>query len=355
MPPQSDERPKLSTRRRLLFVAAYLAFVALLLFVAFRIILKYRANVPLTGEMTELDVWKSYYPQLESSTAKRSSIKTNAMADVDDDKNYDVLFLGASVLEQVVRRVEPSAFESFADGLPIRLYNLTMSAHTSRDSLLKFRLLKNREFDLIVIYHGINDARMNCCPADEFQSDYSHCAWYSGMAKRVKARQITFADVLQDATDRLIPLGEPSSELASFGRDLKTSESFRANLTEIVELAAMQKSTRVALVTFATFVPKNYSKQAYQNGELGYADGRYGMTLESWGQPEAVLAAVHAHNLVVREVAASNDRVVLLDFDEQLSGDAKLFSDPCHLSAEGCEQFLSRFFIAMSQAAAPHE
>ena len=341
------QRRKTSPRRRLLFIAAYLAFVALLLFVAFLVVLKYRANVPLTGEMTELDVWKSYYPGLERSTAKQSLVRTNALDDTDDDKHFDVLFLGASVLEQVVRKLKPSAFEPLANGQSVRLYNLTMSAHTTRDSLLKLRLLKHREFDLIIVYHGINDARMNCFPGDEFQQDYSHCAWYSGMLKRVKARRITFTDVVSDATERLIPLGEPDEKHAAFGSEIKTDKPFKANLTEIVDLAAANESTRVVFMTFATFVPNGYSKEKHAAGELGYAEGDYDMTLESWGQPDAVQAAVAAHNRVVREVAGASDRVTLIDLDETMSGKAELFSDPCHLSARGCKEFDVRLMVGV--------
>jgi hypothetical protein len=57
------------------------------------------------------------------------------------------------------------------------IHNASHPAHTSLDSLYKYRELQDKSFDLVIIYHGINKTRANNCPPHVFQADYSHYAW----------------------------------------------------------------------------------------------------------------------------------------------------------------------------------
>ena len=323
-------------RRRWLFVGAWFAFVALLVTVtvvfAPRLLLWMRTDAPIAGELTELDVWMFFYPELD---------QTNVVADDDDEAHFDVLFLGGSVLEQVTDVIGPEDFEPRAGGQPVRIYNLCKSAHTSRDSLLKLRLLKHRQFDLVVVYHGINEVRMNCCTADEFQLDYTHCDWYSSMHRRVRAKKISFGEIVLDATSRLIPLGEPKPERAALGAELKTPPAFRANMREIVEICNRSPEKEIIVGTFALHLPDDYDRERYENGELGYGPGDYRMVAESWGQPDAVRDAVCAHNGVVKELAAGDGRFTLRDVAAALEPDRSNFCDLCHLTLQGIQRFKS--------------
>ena len=287
-----------------------------------------------------VDVWTFYYPELE---------ETNALADGDDEQHFDVLLLGGSVLEQVARKLEPETLAPLAPaGMPIRIYNLTVAAHTSRDSLLKMRLLKHREFDLVIVYQGINDARMNCCETDRFRDDYTHCEWYESMVERVARNKITLTDIVADTTSRLIPIGEPTPERAALGRVIKTEPAFKANLTELINIATRSAKTRVAVGSFALFLPETYTQARFENGELGYVKGQYGFPVESWGEPEAVRTAVAAHNRIIRSAADSNPRVTLLNLETLLIKDVASFSDPCHLSDSGLDMFINHMISELA-------
>ena len=48
----------------------------------------------------------------------------------------------------------------------VRIFNLAMPAHTSRDSWLKYAALRDARFDLVIFYHGINEARVNNAPPE---------------------------------------------------------------------------------------------------------------------------------------------------------------------------------------------
>mgnify|MGYP002825210444 CR=1 FL=1 len=126
------------------------------------------------------DVLGFYYPKLHSSGV------LDVTPGADDDA-FDVLLLGASVLEQTTGRLKEQ-LQALVDR-PVRLFDLSASVHTSRDSVFKLQAIENqrRAFDLIVVYHGINDARMNCCSPGTFRRDYSHCGWYVGLEKRLRA------------------------------------------------------------------------------------------------------------------------------------------------------------------------
>lgn len=321
-------------RRRRLFVGVWFVFVASLtagtITFAPRLMLWIRADTPITGELSELDVWKFFYPELERS---------NILADTGDAEHFDVLLLGGSVLEQVAKTIRPEDFVEPADGQPVRIYNLCKSAHTSRDSLLKARLLARRSFDLVIVYHGINDARMNCCAANEFQLDYTHCAWYGSIKRRVAAKKISFHEIVRGATTRLIPLGEPKPESAAFGRELKTPAAFRANVREIVDTFNSSPDTRTIVGTFALRLPEDYTRERFEANELGYGSGDYEMVVESWGEPDSVRQAVAAHNAELRTLAVGKEALDLVDFASDLESEPKNFCDPCHLTATGIERF----------------
>ncbi|MFK7820711.1 MAG: hypothetical protein AB8G99_18480 [Planctomycetaceae bacterium] len=329
---------KTQPHRRVLFVVAYVVFIAILIAIAARVVLMVRTNQSLDGSMEEIDIWTFYYPELEHS---------KALHDVDDHKHFDVLFLGGSVLEQVAKKLKPRDFAAKAGSKQVRLYNLAKSAHTSLDSLLKMRQLSHRDFDVVVIYHGINDARMNCCKPEHFRSDYSHCKWYQSMEQRLAEKRITLTDIVTDVKDQVIGLGQPKPELSAEGLVIKTADAFESNIREITRLAAESAQTQTILGTFAFHLPKGYSREKMEAGELGYANGDYEMVAESWGEPDGVREAVRVHNNGVRTVAESSLQIDFLDIDARLSGDIQMFCDLCHVSDAGRIRFQSLLLEAI--------
>src|SRR5205807_5198572 len=118
-------------------------------------------------------IWHAFYPEIRASGLEAITVSNT-------DATYDVLFLGGSVVSPFFGTIGEQLQAGLRARLarPVRVFNLAMPAHTSRDSLLKYRYLARHRFDLVIVYNGINDTRMNNCPPEMFRLDYTHCAWY---------------------------------------------------------------------------------------------------------------------------------------------------------------------------------
>lgn len=287
---------------------------------------------------SKTDVWGYYYSKLPA--ARDADLQP-------EDGTFDVLLLGGSVLEQVAPVLEQKLVADFPQ--PVRVFSVCTSAHTSRDSYLKATQLAHQPFDLIVIYHGINDARMNCVRDDLFREDYTHCSHYSSLERAVKAGSLTISGLIGDRVDDLIGLGEPEAELRGYGKTIKTQEPFRKNLEGILKIAK-KHSTPVILMTFAYWVPEGYTKTAFENGKLGYGTGQYELPIEVWGEPQNVIAALEAHNAAIRQLAQSRD-VIFIDQAQLLPGDGRHFSDICHLTQAGLERFAENIIATLQLSA----
>ena len=227
----------------------------------------------------------------------------------------------------------------------VRVFNLAKSAHTTRDSSLKYSRLKDKHFDLIIVYHGINDCRMNCIPKEDFRDDYSHCAWYDSFQRRLKSGTLSLQGI---SAGFKIGLGEPDRRDRQFGHDVKTGTAFRRNLESIVT-AARDRYTPVVLMSFATYLPNNYSEDRFRAGQLDYGNGEHGMPVETWGDPAAVIAAVETHNAVIQDVAYRFDNVLYVDQKRLLPDNGTSFSDVCHLTKRGIRVFVGNLVPAIER------
>jgi hypothetical protein len=290
-------------------------------------------------------VLHTYYPGL----AKRALSKLRKHA----DKNFDILLLGGSVLTDSWTDVNSAIIRSLpsVDGREFRIHNLARSGHTSRDSLLKYRLLDPHQFDLVVIYHGINEARTNNCPPDMFRDDYSHMEWYaevnSVVSNRPASSYLTLLDSLHHLAVKIRGKINPKAYLpdvgilpdyVKFGAEIHSRAAFKSNLREILNLAR-ERGDPVALVTFATFVPQDYSRQAFEAKELDYAYGKRHVAIELWGTPANVQAAVREHNEALGELHAEERSDFFVDMAKLLPQEGQYFSDICHLSDTGSARF----------------
>ncbi len=71
------------------------------------------------------------------------------------------------------------------------------------------------------------------------------------------------------------------------------------------------------------------------------------LPIEVWGRRDQVLAALAAHNDVVRRVAAEHPDVLLVDQAQLLEGSARNFDDPVHLTAEGSAELVRHMVEAI--------
>jgi len=287
----------------------------------------------------------AFYPELKAVEDARPT---------HHDKYYDILLLGPSVLHRAWGQVEEDLREGLArDGLhDVRIFNLAMPAHTSRDDWLKYQSLNDARFNLVIFYDGINETRANNVPPELFRKDYSHYSWYQVVNALANYRGAIFAlpytlhyliiRLQQELwKDQYVSTHFPRKDWIKYGAETLSGESFKENLTAIIDLAK-HRGDQLLLMTFAIYVPENYSPEAFMTHQLDYGfknpNVGGGVPIEKWGSREHVVASVGIHNEVVRSLAA-NSGVLLLDQANQMGQNGRYFDDPCHLTAAGSQQF----------------
>ena len=283
----------------------------------------------------------AFYPQLRKIDAARPSQR---------DWTFNILLLGESPLHRDWGEVEQSLREqlSHAGHRNVRIFNLASPAHNSRDSRLKYAALGDARFDLVILYDGINDTRANNAPPAIFKRDYSHYAWYeivntlatyhrkTSFALPYTLRYIAIRTRQILTRERYIPRDQPRPDWVRYGRDFRSAESFRDNVSAILDLAA-QRGDRVVLMTFATSPP---AELPMGTGPEPPRNGVAAIPIESWGARDQVLATVARNNQVLRDLAAQHRNVRLVDEATLMAGNPIYFNDPCHLTVVGSSKFV---------------
>jgi hypothetical protein len=284
----------------------------------------------------------AYYPELR---------RVDKTGPAQGDEYHDILILGGSALTRRFSTVEAELREQLAyEGYyKVRIFNLAVPGHTSRDSLLKYASLDETRFELVVFYHGINEARANNVPPETFREDYSHYSWYeivNVLAPYHKTSSFALPYTLHFLTIRIrqtlnrnhyVPTHVVRPEWVQYGWNCRSKLSFEHNLKEILQLAS-QRGDQVLLMTFATYLPPDYSHDAFKDKRLDYLLHLF--PIEQWGTRENVLAAVAAHNEVVRYLATKNEDVLFVDQASLMKGSASYFNDPCHFTTTGSSKFV---------------
>jgi CDP-glycerol glycerophosphotransferase (TagB/SpsB family) len=92
-------------------------------------------------------------------------------------------------------------------------------------------------------------------------------------------------------------------------------------------------------MTFAYYVAWDYSPALFASKELDYT--LHDKPIELWGTPGNVVAAITAHNAVIRELAASRDGVTFVDQEQLIPKRGAYFNDICHFTHLGTEAFVA--------------
>ena len=277
-----------------------------------------------------------YYPEMKSTLAQPPSAE-----------NWDILLLGASVLNPAWGEVEKELNELLSQfGKKIVIHNLAIPAHTTRDSLIKYQLLKDYKFDKVFVYHGINELRMNNYPSYRYRQDYSHIHWYRTVnlfSRHAELSIIATPFLLKHAWTKITrPDDDEHYEDRQHGDNLKTPQAFYDNLTKISDLAS-QKEEDLILSTYAFHLPDDYNIDAFKSKSLSYSGHR--MPVEAWGVPQNVKRGLLEHNKKISQIAAEK-KLTCVKINKEIVGKATNFDDICHLTSEG-----SRFF---AEILAPH-
>ncbi len=317
--PDSDGNERvLPTRGRLWrFRLLYLAFLLAMSATALNLV------------RIQADVWDHYYPELVASGAR--SAPTDR-----DDGTLDILTLGGSVLYQAEAALEARLRKDLKK--PIRCYHLSTTAHTTRDSLLKYRQLAKRRFDLVIVCHGINDIRMTYWPPGQFRPDYSHCPWYAHLARDAQSGTLSLWErIVQFASQE--GLGPPDPTQFPHGTPLQTAPAFESNLEHLASLAA-ERDDRILLLTMASYLPAGYTRQRFEDGTLDYGRGDVRYAAELWGEPGQVADGISEHNDRTRSVARRHSIAELVDLDKHVAPSGQNFSDICHLTTSGQQRLV---------------
>jgi hypothetical protein len=281
-------------------------------------------------------IWRITFPELAHSGI-------DSVAPYHADKTFDVLLLGASVLHpqfgDIGLRLQQRLEQKL--GRPVRVINLSFPGRTSVESRMKYARLADRRFDLVLWYEAINDIYLNNCPPGEFRADYSHASHIARMQALGRHLEVSWF-ALPYTFRYLFPhLGRGWRLTAChwdlrYGADLRTPPSFEANLEAVAALAE-QRGDPLMLTSFASYIPPNYSRAAFQAHRLDYA--RHFGPAEAWGEPANLIRGLEAHNAALRRVAARH-KTMFVDVASQIPPGRLYFDDPCHLTPEGCRHFV---------------
>lgn len=273
-----------------------------------------------------------------------------------NDGTYDVLFLGGSVLYDsgTWKHAIPLLQEKLKSktSLPIRIHNVARPSHSSRDSMFKYHFLKDKHFDLVVIYDSINEVRANNCPPEMFKKDYSHYSWYRKLnffehysSFKIFTLPYTIYSLTTDIKEKFglikfVPTDIPHEEWVKYGRDIKSAVSFESNLDDILTTAQKRDET-VLMATLAFHVPPDYNYFKFMTKQLDYASHAFYM--EVWGKAENVIIGIVTHNNVMKKLAAKHPEIIFLDEYPNIPKNKIYFNDICHLTDAGNEKLLSDF------------
>ncbi len=343
--PKSTRNKARSWRKKIRFGVLYVLFLFVVAEVGARVYWRITAWVS-PWHPSEL-VTQRFYPELGSRLHQEAS-------DPHDD-GFDILLLGGSVLhddwgdihDRLVRGLHDAGLDD------ARVFNLAVPAHTSRDSLLKYQwcVERNEPFDLVVVYHGINETRMNNCPPGMFREDYSHVSWYAmvnALHPQSVANWVLFPYTVRYAWVSLLdqagayaPRTRPKPEWMPYGASVHTEAAFEKNIRQIVEMAG-DRGEAVVLVTFAYRVVEDPPEEFDPRQMPGYAipDFKGACPIEIWGQLSHVTGAIDLHNGALRRLADRYAHVTLFDQAALMSQDPRYFCDICHFTRAGCERFV---------------
>lgn len=347
-----------STRRKLTFWAIFFGFSILLFEFFFRVFfaISYGKASVVWRPFNALD---HYYPGIIDELNKDL---------VKNDETFDLLILGGSVLTEqwgdILKELEVLAQDSLQN--QVRFHNLATPAHTTRDSRLKYQLLMDKPYDGVFVYHGINSVRFNNCPDSVFNKEYNHVDFYmkvNTIATNPWSHYSILPLLYQTlktnifrayAEEHFLPFHAPTKgshkEWIAFGTDIKTAESFKENLTYIID-KAVEKRQFVFLSSFAYYIPNNYSFELFKKNALDY--GRHRNPVELWGTVETVSKGLDMHNEVIKRIEkkyAESPYFFSVDENAELNKDKYTFDDLCHLTLKGSRDFAINLLPAIDSA-----
>ena len=325
-------------RIRIIAGTLYLVVLAVLAEATARVYWKVAYRIPMLGRGGELT---AFYPALGPLLAQPADSGSGS---------FDVLLLSGSALHPTYGSVGRILHERlrWATGRRVNIVNLAMPAHTTLDSWLKYRALASRRFDAVLVYHGLNDVRVNNVPPAEYRDDYRHLPWYdliAAVTDEGRLRPLALPYTVEHLAGLLRQRVAPRPTIARyelppgwrrFGAQPRSPAAFERNLRALLA-AARQRGEPVVLPTYAIYVPDDYSDAAFNARRLDY--GLHVTPIANWGTTPGVVATVGLHNDILRRLAAADSNVRLVDVAAAMPRSGLYFNDICHLTTAGSVRF----------------
>src|SRR5262249_8392250 len=140
----------------------------------------------------------------------------------------------------------------------------------------------------------------------------------------------------QNLIDRWHLSSNPRKELQVYGGDIRTPPAFEANL-DAIAATAQQRGDRLGPMTFAYYLPSNYTEGAFRGRPSDY--DRHVSRAAMWGEPANVARAIDLHNEAALRVAERRG-LPLIDQRAGIPDGKRYFHDPCHLTDAGCARWV---------------
>jgi hypothetical protein len=265
----------------------------------------------------------------------------------------NILILGGSVVStpwsHLESRLDTILQKHYGKESRFAIYNIAGAGHTSLDNVLKYKLLEDKQFDLVLYYEAINENRVNNIPPQHFRKDYTHVKWYRDIELLQRHREINvtvipylvdklISTVRDRATHRIYVSAEKvNPQYVKFGGDIKTGESYGQNIEELIKIA-QTRGEKLLLMSYASYFPQNVTLTGEQEDMKHFAGCYFASPVVIWGKPEHVKKGIDVHNQVIRRLSKQYD-MLFLDMENAMPKDSSLFCDVCHVSEPGAQRF----------------
>ncbi|SKB51879.1 hypothetical protein [Dyadobacter psychrophilus] len=297
---------------------------------------------------------KKYYPYIQPM----QQAKTER-----GDNSRNILILGGSVVNTHWSRLEMRLDTLFQKAYPdikkFNFFNVAMPGHNSRDNVVKYQLLKDQHYDLVIYYEAINENRANNISPQMFYADYSHIKWYDEInllllhpEMNITVMPYAVHLLYKNVKDKLrhrnyISNDEVDPNYAAYGKDIKTAASYYDNISAIARLAR-EKQDPLLLVKYASYFPTGVKLTGKATDKKYFTPCYMVSPVTTWGKPENVLKGIRTHNEMLEKVHREQ-QTYFFDMSAVMPKDSATFCDVCHLSEQGAQRFakeLSKYVVS---------
>ncbi len=246
-----------------------------------------------------------------------------------------VLALGGSTsfFRNYMLKLKNTYESDSSNHIKVRFASAGTPGYTTYQTLIYFQTkLLMLKPDIIIVYHGINDLLpltfKGVAPNDFFD--------YIKKISSISGNFINYRDTIVDrsafytlAYNKILGIKRRFVSHNYSEDELGLLNSFQLNIESLIGIAKV-RNIEVILVTFA--------HNKVHQGHLS----------ESWGMEEMAAKGVHRHNQILKKLADQHN-VELVDVSEFMSDKEEYFTDFCHFSPIGRDQFANFIYPVLKR------